>query len=93
MLPAAPSSWNKYPTVENPSSRYKFTSIEINASMDQTIINRETYSGLDYLGDLGGLFDAFKIIGGILISPISGLALNSRLLSTIFRVATPREQS
>ena len=61
--------------------------------MDQKIINRETYSGLDFLGDLGGLFDAFKIIGGIFVAPVSGFALNSRLLSTIFRVATPREQS
>ena len=73
-------------------NRYKFTSIEINASMDQNFITRETYSLLDYLGDLGGLFDALKIIGYILISPVSGFALNSRLLTTIFRTTTPSER-
>ena len=92
MLPAAPSSWNKIITPEEPLNKYKFTSIEINASMDQTFITRETYSMLDYLGDLGGLFDAFKILGGILISPVSGFALKSRLLSTIFRTATPSDE-
>ena len=57
--------------------------------MDQKIINRETYSGLDYLGDLGGLFDAFRILGSILISPVVGFALNTRLLSSIFKAAIP----
>ena len=57
--------------------------------MDQKIINRETYSGLDFLGDLGGLLDAFKIIGGIFVAPISSFALNARLLKTIFRADAP----
>ena len=57
--------------------------------MDQKIINRETYSGLDYLGDLGGLFDAFRILGSILISPVVGFALNTRLLSSIFKASIP----
>lgn len=29
---AFPSSWSKFPTEENPYSKYKFTSIEINFS-------------------------------------------------------------
>ena len=92
MLPATPSSWNKRITPENPLNRYKFTSIEINASMDQNFITRETYSLLDYLGDLGGLFDALTILGQILISPVSGFGLSSQLLTTIFRVAKPSER-
>ena len=85
MLPSAPSSWNQYPTEENPSNRYKFTSIEINASMDQKIISRSTYSGLDFLGDLGGLFDAFYVLGSMILAPVSGFALNARLLSNLFQ--------
>ena len=57
----------------------------IAASIDQKIIARETYSGLDYLGDLGGLVDAFIILGNIFISPVAGFALNARLLSSIFK--------
>ncbi len=34
------SSWNKYPTKENPSSRYKFTSIEIIVDPDKLVVNR-----------------------------------------------------
>ena len=29
-----PSAWNKFPTEANPDSRYKFTSIEVNFSLD-----------------------------------------------------------
>ena len=31
---AYPSSWTKYPTDEDPYTKYKFTSIEINFSQD-----------------------------------------------------------
>ena len=84
-LQVEPSIYNKYPTETNPHNRYKFTGIDITASSDQTIIARETYSGLDYLGDLGGLVDAFIILGNIFISPVAGFALNARLLSSIFK--------
>ena len=93
MLLAAPSSWNKKITPENPLAKYKFTSIEINASMDQKVINRETYDGLDFLGDLGGFFGACQSIGSILVSPVAGFALNAKLLSTIFRTAAPKKDS
>lgn len=29
-----PSAWNKFPTTTEPDSRYKFTSIEVNFSLD-----------------------------------------------------------
>ena len=50
-LPEA-SSWNIFPSEQNPLSRYKFTSVEVNHSPDQQIINRQTYSILDWLGDI-----------------------------------------
>ena len=93
MLPSAPSSWNQYPTEENPSNKYKFTSIEIDASMDQKIIARETYGALDFLGDLGGFFRACQSIGSILVSPVAGFALNAKLLSTIFRTKTSKKDT
>ena len=62
-----PSSWNRYPTEEDPSRKYKFTSIEWNLSSDLKITNRETYSILDWLGDMGGLIDAFRLLGALLV--------------------------
>ena len=51
--------------------------MEINFSPDTAIINRQTYSLLDWLGDLGGLFDALYLIGYALIAPLANFALNS----------------
>ena len=93
MLPATPSSWNKYPTKENPNNKYKFTNIIIDASLDQKIIARGTYSVLDFVGDLGGFYSAFTSIGSILVSPVAGFALNAKLLSMIFRTRTSKKSN
>ena len=77
----APSAWNKFPSKEDPFSRYKFTSLEVNFSPNSLTINRETYSMLDWLGDMGGLLDALYIIGAVLMHPFSKFALKSKLLS------------
>ena len=83
--PPSPSSWIYYPTEEQPSTLYKFTSIEINFTLDQKVWTRSTYSVLDWFGDLGGLFDALVHLAGIFISPLSVFALKSSLLTSIFR--------
>ena len=80
-----PSAWNRFPTAQDPSQRYKFTSIELNFSQDLQTINRQTYSVLDWLGDMGGLIDAIYILGMSLLSPFSYFALKTKLLYTIFR--------
>ena len=84
ILPVA-SSWNKYPTKENPSRRYKFTSYEINLSADKKVINRETYSLLDWLGDVGGLIDALRYLCKFIIGPVTSFSLQATLLSKLFR--------
>lgn len=80
-----PSSWNKFPTIETPNTRYKYTAIEVNFSPDRNLINRQTYSLLDWLGDLGGLLDALYLFGFVLIHPIARFAIDSRLLYSLFR--------
>ena len=72
-----PSAWNKFPNKENPLTRYKFTSVEVNFSLDEGTISRQTYSMLDWLGDMGGLLDALYFICAILISPMSKYAVKS----------------
>ena len=79
------SAWNHFLTEEVPLSRYKFTSIEVNFSADQQRVNRQTYSLLDWLGDMGGLLDALYLIGMIVMSPFAEFALKTELLSSIFR--------
>ena len=45
---------------------------------------RQTYSILEWLGDVGGLFDGLMLIGKFFILPIGGLALKLKLLTTVF---------
>lgn len=45
---------------------------------------RQTYSILDWLGDLGGLYDALFLIVKVILSPISVFSLHSTLLSGFF---------
>ena len=40
---------------------------------------------LDWLGDLGGLFDALHILGGALVAPIAKFALEAQMMNKIFR--------
>ena len=80
-----PSSWIIFPTAEKPNTLYKYVSVEINLSQDVVNWNRQTYSLLDWLGDLGGLFDALYHGFRIMLSPFSTFALNSTLLTHLFR--------
>ena len=85
MLIQEPSAWNKYPSDEDPYSRYKFTSIEINFSPDREYVTRQTYGILDWFGDLGGLLDILYLLGAVLIYPVENFNLHSLLLSKMFR--------
>ena len=37
------------------------------------------------MGDLGGLLDAFYLMGYVLISPLANYAIKSKLMTTLFR--------
>ena len=64
---------------------YQYTGLNLYFSPNRLSINRQTYSILDWLGDMGGLMDALVILGQILIMPISSFTLKSNLLQTLFR--------
>ena len=80
-----PSAWNEYPTDENPSKRFKFFSAEFTFKKDLKVINRVTYSTMDWLGDCGGLIDALIIIGQIIANPFAVIALKSKLAWLLVR--------
>ena len=67
--------------------RYKFTSIWIEFEQNKVIIERSTYSFLDWLGDIGGLFDALKYLAGFTLLPIANFNLHSFIITSIFFTA------
>ena len=76
---------SNWPTKENPTGAYKYSSIILNFEQDVQVIERSTYSILELLGDCGGLFDALRLICGLLVGSIAAYNLKSALLSSIFR--------
>ena len=48
--------------------------------------SRQTYSFLDFLGDLGGLKDGLIALGAVFIGPIAAFNLKATLLSELFYV-------
>ena len=82
---SVPSSWITWPTPKNPSSLYKYVSMEFNMSIDQMNWTRQTYSALDWFSDLGGLIDMLIFIIRSAVAPMASYSLHSALVSTYFR--------
>ena len=83
--PPKPSSWNSYPTKENPDGVFKYGSIEINLSQDLTTWHRQTYSILDFIGDMGGLLDGLWYACAAIIMPFQIFTVNELILTSFFR--------
>ena len=79
-----PSSQASWPTKFSPT-QYKFNSIWLELSPEKINIERQTYSMLEWLGDVGGLFDGLRLIFSLLIAPVASLAMKSELLISVFR--------
>lgn len=88
-----PSSMSIWPSEQNPDEYYKITSSFVTLSMDQNIIERQTYSFLEWLGDIGGLYDALRIIGALLIAPLTSFKVKSELLTNIFRFTKSKRKT
>ena len=73
-----------FPTRNQTDTYYKFSSLELYVTLDSLVTERETYALLEWMGDLGGLFDALRYIGLYLIAPFASYSLKTELLSTIF---------
>ncbi len=72
------STFNTFP------SRYKICALQINLSYDQTIINRQTYDLLLFLGDVGGLNGALVILGAFLVGWFSVFNAESFIVTTLY---------
>ena len=76
----SPSNFNKWPSYDKPNNLYKISSVVITLDQDITQIERATYSGLEWLGDVGGLFDGMRIIGGFIVYPVATFSLKAELV-------------
>ena len=50
-----------------------------------TLIERQTYSILDWLGDIGGLREALIVIGRNFVAPIAAFAMQGKLFYSFYR--------
>ena len=54
-------------------------------SLDTVMISRETYSILDWLGDIGGLNGILLSIVEICVAPFASFSLQKYLLTSFFK--------
>ena len=77
------SAWTNFPSDKDPFALYKYASVEINLNKDLAMINRQTYSMLDWLGDCGGLLEALFFISDMFFAPFMIFKVRQRLNSLI----------
>ena len=66
---------------------YKFNSFWLELSPSLTTIERQTYHMLEWLGDVGGLFEGLSVIGSFLVARIATFAMKMELLTFTFSFA------
>ena len=71
---------------------YKYVSIEMTINLNRMNWSRQTYSFLDWLGDLGGLFDALYYFFYLLLLPFSSFRFDSWFLNSLFRFRPSSKQ-
>ena len=62
----------------------KYASFNIYLNKEKKTWSRKTYSVLELLGDLGGLYDALKLIFAAIVAPFAYLASKVSLLTKVF---------
>ena len=81
-----------WPTKEKPDL-YAFSYYFIELDQKVTTIERTTYSFLEWLGDVGGLFDGLKLFIRLLTGPAAAFAMKIELLKHVFNVKDDSFQS
>ena len=87
------STWTKFPSEEDPFAEYKFLSFSLERDFDVEKTSRQTYSILDWLGDIGGLRDALKNLLEVLLIPLVNKAYKITVVSTLFRFRPQKPDS
>ena len=80
-----PSSWTDN-LIESPYGQYKFASATISAHGEISVVSRHTYSILDWLRDIGGLYAALMPLLHLSLSPFLSFNSSSFLMERLFRM-------
>lgn len=62
-------------------------------SLDQKVINRQTYSLLDFMGDMGGLNDTLSLLGMLIVLPFVSAQIDLEILNSMFMFKPASGQS
>ena len=73
-----------WPTRDN-QRIYKFNSYWFELRQEKRITERQTYNMLEWVGDVGGLFDGLVLICRLFVAPLATLTLKLELLKEIFK--------
>ena len=57
----------------------------MNMDHSLTTIERKTYSLLDWVGDIGGLFDGLRLICLVIVWPVAAFTVRAEVLSSLFQ--------
>ena len=74
---------NTWPTIEA-NGLFKFDSFYFELSSSMFQYERQTYSALEFVGDIGGLYDGLNQLSRMLLAPIATIALKQKLLGQVF---------
>ena len=72
------SFWTNYP------NRYKFVSYQIQVSDIVKVTNRETYSLLEFLGDIGGLYEFLYLFGAFFAASFGKMNFKALLVNVLY---------
>ena len=85
MLPSTYDDWPEKDVEDvNHNGRYKFSSVSLYFSQDESLIERQTYSALEWLGDVGGLYDGLRLSILLIMTPLASFTLKVELVSSVF---------
>ena len=87
------SSYGDWPSRANPDAHYKFVGFWTELSQSLITTERKTYSILEWVGDVGGLYDGLLVIGSNLIAPITTLILRFALIANMRPTNTENDNS
>jgi len=77
------SSWDTY----SEDYKYTFMKLDFHLSENGTKIDRKTPSILDIFGDVGGLFELFRIVFGFVALPFSQIRLSAFLTGQLYHLS------
>ena len=64
---------------------YKFNSLWLELSSSKNTIERSTYDMLQWLGDVGGLYDGLILIIRFFISPLIAVCVKAEMHAEVFK--------